>query len=29
MSTLSDIERATGQSFPPLFKQLHAAGRLS
>ena len=29
MSALSGIEQATGQSFPPLFKQLHAAGRLS
>ncbi len=29
MSALSGIEQATGQSFPPLFKQLHAADRLS
>lgn len=29
MSALPDIEQATGQAFPPLFKQLHAAGRLS
>lgn len=29
MSTLSDIEQATGQTFPPLFRQLQAAGRLS
>ncbi|WP_258391737.1 SMI1/KNR4 family protein [Stenotrophomonas maltophilia] len=29
MSALSGIEQATGQTFPPLFKQLHAAGRLS
>ncbi|HEL2979604.1 TPA: SMI1/KNR4 family protein [Stenotrophomonas maltophilia] len=29
MSALSEIEHATGQSFPPLFKQLHATGRLS
>lgn len=29
MSRLTDIEQATGQAFPPLFQQLHDAGRLS
>lgn len=29
MSTLTEIEQATGQAFPPFFQQLQAAGRLS
>jgi len=29
MHTLSDIEQATGQVFPPLYRQLDAEGRLS
>lgn len=29
MHTLNDIEQATGQTFPPLYRRLHQAGHLS